>query len=57
MMAVFLGFIEDIIEVFMGDFSVYGTTYDHCLANLSKVLQRCEDVNLVLNWEKCHFMV
>ena len=27
------------------------------LKNLSKVLQRCEDMNLVLNWEKCHFMV
>ena len=25
--------------------------------NLSKVLQRCEETNLVLNWEKCHFMV
>jgi len=36
---------------------VYGTTYDHCLYNLSKVLQRYEDVNLVLNWEKGHFMV
>ncbi|GKG36683.1 hypothetical protein Tco_0444361, partial [Tanacetum coccineum] len=21
------------------------------------MLQRCEDTNLVLNWEKCHFMV
>ena len=41
----------------MDDFSVYGATYDHCLNNLSKVLQRSEDVNLVLNWEKYHFMV
>jgi len=45
------------MEVFMDDFSMYGATYDHCLNNLSKVLQRCEDVNLVLNWEKCNFMV
>ena len=45
------------MEVFMDDFSVYGTTFHHCLKNLSKVLQRCEDMNLVLNWEKCHFMV
>ena len=56
-MAIFFDFIADIMEVFMDDFSVYGTTYDHYLDNLSKVLQRCEDVNLVLNWEKCHFMV
>jgi len=49
MMAIFLDFIEDITEVFMDDFLMYGTAYDHCLDNLSKVLQRCEDVNLVLN--------
>ena len=41
----------------MDDFSVYGSTFDACLDNLSKVLQRCEETNLVLNWEKCHFMV
>ena len=28
-----------------------------CLSNLDRVLQRCEQTNLVLNWEKCHFMV
>ena len=38
-------------------FSVFGTSFDHCLHNLALVLQRCEDKNLVLNWEKCHFMV
>ena len=57
MMAIFSDFIADIMEVFMNDFSVYGTTLDYRLKNLSKVLQRCEDINLVLNWEKCHFMV
>ena len=57
MMAIFSDFIEDIMEVFMDDFSVCGTNFDHCLKNLSKVLQRCEDMNLVLNWKKCHFMV
>ena len=45
------------MEVFMDDFSVYGKTFDHCLENLDKVLQRCRDKDLVLNWEKCHFMV
>jgi len=57
MMAIFSDLIENIMEVFMDDFSVYGTSFDSCLANLSKVLQRCEEANLVLNWEKCHFMV
>lgn len=57
MTAIFFDFIENIMEVFMDDFSVYGANFDDCLSNLSKILQRCEEVNLVLNWEKCHFMV
>jgi hypothetical protein len=57
MSAIFLGFCEEIVEVFMDDFFVYGTSFDNCLHNLDKVLQRYEETNLVLNWEKCHFMV
>ena len=45
------------MEVFMDDFSVYGKTFDHCLENLDRVLQRCQEKDLVLNWEKCHFKV
>ncbi|KAK8694696.1 hypothetical protein V6N13_072243 [Hibiscus sabdariffa] len=41
----------------MDDFSVSGDTFDTCLGNLAKVLKRCEESDLVLNWEKCHFMV
>jgi hypothetical protein len=41
----------------MDDFSVCGKSFDDCLENLDKVLQRCEEKHLVLNWEKCHFMV
>ena len=41
----------------MDDFSVYGSSFDDCLSNLHRVSQRCEETNLVLNWEKCHFMV
>ena len=41
----------------MNEFSVYGSSFDDCLSNLDRVLQRCKDTNLVLNWEKCHFMV
>ncbi|GJW09661.1 reverse transcriptase domain-containing protein [Tanacetum coccineum] len=44
-------------EVFMDDFSVFGSSFDHYLNNLDKMLQRCKDAHLVLNWEKCHFMV
>ncbi|KAK1699288.1 hypothetical protein QYE76_015985 [Lolium multiflorum] len=57
MSAIFHGFCESIVEVFMDDFSVYGNSFDNCLRNLDKVLQRCEETNLVLNWDKCHFMV
>ena len=56
-MAIFSEFIENIMEVFMDDFSLYGSSFNDCLNNLSRVLQRCEEVNLVLNWKKCHFMV
>ena len=45
------------MTVTMDDFSIYGKSFDDCLSNLERVLQRCEQTNLVLNWEKCHFMV
>ncbi|ERN04558.1 hypothetical protein AMTR_s04509p00000770, partial [Amborella trichopoda] len=41
----------------MDDFSIYGDSFGVCLENLERVLARCEETNLVLNWEKCHFMV
>ena len=41
----------------MDDFSVFGGSFDHFLKNLDLVLQRYQEKNLVLNWEKCHFMV
>ena len=42
---------------FSYDFFVYITSFDDCLNNLDRALQRCEQTNLVLNWDKCHFMV
>ena len=45
------------MEIFMDDFLVYGSSFEHCLHNLENVLQRYQDKNLALNWEKCHFMV
>lgn len=41
----------------MDDMSVFGDSFTDCLANLKLVLARCEEKGLVLNWEKCHFMV
>ncbi|GKA20814.1 reverse transcriptase domain-containing protein [Tanacetum coccineum] len=57
MVAIFHDMIEKIVEVFMDDFSVFGDSFSSCLSHLDKMLQRCEDTNLVLNLEKCHFMV
>ena len=34
-----------------------GNSSDRCFRNLGEVLKRCENCNLVLNWEKCHSMV
>ncbi|GJV83756.1 reverse transcriptase domain-containing protein [Tanacetum coccineum] len=57
MMAIFHDMIEETMEVFMDDFSVFENSFSSCLSHLDKMLKRCEDTNLVLNWEKCHFMV
>ncbi|GKA27815.1 reverse transcriptase domain-containing protein [Tanacetum coccineum] len=57
MMAIFPDMIEETMEVFMDDFLVFGDSFSSCLSHLDKMLKLCKDTNLVLNWEKCHFMV
>ena len=57
MMAIFSDMVERTIEVFMDDFSVLGKSFDNFMENLRQAFIRCEETNLVLNWEKCHFMV
>ena len=57
MMAIFSDMVERTIEVFMDDFSILRKSFDNFLENLRQTLIRCEETNLVLNWEKCHFMV
>ena len=56
-MSIFSNMVEDTIEVFMDDFSVVGDSFEPCLFNLFEGLKRYEECTLVLNWEKCHFMV
>nr|GEW42819.1 reverse transcriptase domain-containing protein [Tanacetum cinerariifolium] len=56
MLAIFHDMVEKTMEVFMDDFSVFGNSFENCLSQLDKMLQRCEDTNLSLNWEKSHFM-
>nr|GEZ39249.1 reverse transcriptase domain-containing protein [Tanacetum cinerariifolium] len=57
MLAIFHDMVEKTMEVFMDYFSVFGNSFENCLSLLDKMLQRCEDTNLSLNWEKSHFMV
>ena len=57
MMSIFSDMVEKCMEIFMDDLTVFGDTFDSCLLNLEAVLARCEEKGLVLNWEKCHFMV
>nr|GFB49292.1 reverse transcriptase domain-containing protein [Tanacetum cinerariifolium] len=57
MLAIFHDMVEKTMEVFMDDFSVFGNSFETCLSRFDKMLQRCEDTKLCLNWEKSHFMV
>nr|GEX53925.1 DNA-directed DNA polymerase [Tanacetum cinerariifolium] len=57
MLAIFHDMVEKTMEVFMDDFSVFRNSFKNCLSRLDKMLQRCEETNLSLNWEKSHFMV
>ncbi|GKE01740.1 reverse transcriptase domain-containing protein [Tanacetum coccineum] len=57
MVAIFHDMIEKTMEAFMDDFSVFGDSFSSCLSHLDMMPKRCEATNLVLNWEKCHFMV
>ena len=56
-MSIFSDMVEQTHEVFMDDFSIFAESYDDCLHNLENVLKRCEEKSLVLNWQKCHFIV
>ena len=47
----------NMVEKFMDDFSIFGPSFDKCLHNLSLVLQRCKETNLILSWKKICFMV
>jgi hypothetical protein len=57
MINIFFDMVERSLEIFMDDFSVFGSSFDECLHRLTLFLVRCKEKNSVLNWEKCHFMV
>jgi hypothetical protein len=49
MLSIFSDMVECFLEIFMDDFFVFGDYFDDCLTKLEKVLNRCEEKNLVLN--------
>nr|GEW59934.1 reverse transcriptase domain-containing protein [Tanacetum cinerariifolium] len=57
MMAIFHDMIEKTMDVFMDDFLVFRNSFQSYLSHLERMLKRCEDTNLRVNWEKSHFMV
>jgi hypothetical protein len=57
MTSIFFYMVERFMEIFMDDFSIFSSSFQECLHRLTLVLVRCKEKNLVLNWEKCHFMV
>ena len=57
MMSIFSNLVEEIMEIFMDDVSVFWSSFRDCLKNLATMLKRCKGKDLTLNWEKCHFMV
>ena len=57
MMSIFSDLAEEVMDIFMDNFTVYGSSFENCLHNLGTVLHRFQAKNLALNWEKCHFMV
>ena len=56
MLSIFSDMIENCLEFFMDDLTIFSNSFDTCLDNLERVLERCKEKGLVLSWEKCHFM-
>ena len=54
---IFSDMIWDFLEVFIDDFSIFGSSFHQCVHHLDLILKRCRRTDLVLNWKKCHFLV
>ena len=59
--AVYVGYIfrhdGEFSQGLYGWFSIFGSSFESCLFNIAKVLKQCVETNLVLRWEKRHFMI
>ena len=41
MMSIFSDLVEEVMEIFMDDFSIYGSSFEDCFKNIETVHQRC----------------
>ena len=49
--------VHDAVEIYMDDFTPYGSDFQEALSNLGKVLDKCIEMNLSLSLEKCEFFM
>jgi hypothetical protein len=54
---IFSDMVNDCMEIFMNEFTPYGTDFDEALSNLERVLKRCIQSHLSLSTKKCHMMM
>ena len=51
MSVLFSDLVGDGLEIFMDDFSIFGSSFGACLEKLKTILEICIEINLVLSWE------
>ena len=49
MMSILSDLVEEVMEIFMDNFSMYGSSFENFIENLVIVLQRFKEKNLALN--------
>jgi hypothetical protein len=54
---IFYDLINEGLEVYMDNFTPYGTDFDQDLRNMEKILGRCIATILCLSHDKCHMMM
>ena len=57
MMSIFNDMVKKCMEVFKDNLTIFGDSFYSYILNLEAVLTICEEKYLMLNWDKCHFMV
>ena len=56
-LSIFSELVHDAVEIYMDDFTPYGSNFQEALSNLGKVLTKCIEMNLSLSPKKCEFLM